>query len=68
MYRAKVVLCLCSPFRGESASFLPAVLLEFPISIVQGADMAGFQPSRYAVEMEGVLGGETLVFGNLKCR
>lgn len=33
----------------------PTVLLELPISIVEGADLACFQPSRNAVKVEGVL-------------
>ena len=34
---------------------LPAILLELPIPVVEGTDLAGFEPSRNAVEVEGVL-------------
>jgi hypothetical protein len=34
----------------------PAILLELPVTVVQWADLAGLQPSRYAVEVESVLG------------
>lgn len=34
---------------------LTTVLLEFPVSVVQGADLTRLQPSRDAVEMEGML-------------
>jgi hypothetical protein len=39
---------------GES-DCLSAVLLEFPVSVVQGADLTSLQPTRDAVEVEGVL-------------
>jgi len=34
---------------------LTAILLEFPVSVVEWAYLTGFQPSRDAVEMEGVI-------------
>lgn len=34
---------------------LPTVLLKFPVSVVEGANLASLQPTRYAVEMERVL-------------
>lgn len=34
---------------------LTAVLLEFPISVVEGADLTRLQPTGNAVEVEGVL-------------
>lgn len=34
---------------------LPAILLELPVSVVQGANLTSLQPTRYAVEMERVL-------------
>lgn len=35
--------------------YLPPILLELPIPVVEGADLAGLEPSRDAVEVEGVL-------------
>ena len=32
-----------------------AVLLEFPIAVVERADLSGFEPSRNTVEVEGVI-------------
>lgn len=40
---------------NHSNHFLSTILLEFPISIVKRADLSGFEPSRNAVEMEGML-------------
>lgn len=34
---------------------LPTILLEFPISVIQWADLTSFQPAGYAMEMERVL-------------
>lgn len=34
---------------------LPTIFLEFPVSVVKRANLASLQPTRYAVEMEGVL-------------
>lgn len=34
---------------------LPAILLEFPVTVVERADLAGLQPTGDAVEVEGVL-------------
>jgi hypothetical protein len=34
---------------------LAAVLLELPVSVVQGADLSGLQPARNAVEVKCVL-------------
>jgi hypothetical protein len=31
---------------------LPAVLLEFPVSVIQRTNLSGFEPARYAVEVE----------------
>jgi len=39
---------------------LPSVLLEFPVTIIQRADLACLEPARDAVEMEGVLYGVSL--------
>lgn len=36
-------------------SLLSAVLLEFPVSVVQRTNLASLEPSRDAVEVEGVL-------------
>lgn len=35
---------------------LPTVLLEFPVTIIEGAHLAGLEPSRNAVEVESMLG------------
>lgn len=35
--------------------FLAAVLLEFPVAVVERADLAGLEPAGDAVEVEGVL-------------
>ena len=43
-----IVLAVCDP---PSSS----VLLEFPVPVVQGADLSCLQPARDAVEVEGVL-------------
>ena len=37
------------------APFSPAVLLELPLGVVEGADLAGLQPAGDAVEVEGVV-------------
>lgn len=37
--------------RGRSSS----VLLELPVSVVEGADLTCLEPTRDAVEVEGVL-------------
>ena len=42
---------------------LPAILLKFPISVVQRADLTCLEPSRDAVEMEGVLQGSKVLVG-----
>jgi hypothetical protein len=34
---------------------LTAILLELPISVVEGADLTGLEPPRDAVEMESML-------------
>lgn len=34
---------------------LPTIFLKLPVSVVQRTDLSGLQPSRDAVEMEGVL-------------
>jgi hypothetical protein len=39
---------------GES-DCLTAILLEFPVSVVQRADLASLEPTRDAVEVEGML-------------
>jgi hypothetical protein len=39
---------------GES-DCLTTVLLELPVSVVQRADLASLEPTRDAMEMEGVL-------------
>jgi hypothetical protein len=39
---------------GES-DCLTAVLLKFPVSVVQRADLASLEPTRDAMEMEGML-------------
>ncbi len=49
-----------NPFAPTPSVELPSsatVLLEFPVSVVQGADLAGLQPSGDAVEVEGMLSG-----------
>jgi len=38
-----------------SVQILTAILLELPISVVEGADLAGFQPAGDAVEMESMV-------------
>ena len=43
------------PADSQRSRRLPSILLEFPISVIQGADLTSFQPARYAVEMERVL-------------
>lgn len=45
------IYCPCG-----AAKFLSAILLEFPVSVVQWADMTGLQPSGDTVEVERVLG------------
>jgi hypothetical protein len=42
---------LCNPARATSTT----VLLKLPVSVVQRAHLPGLQPSRDAVEMEGVV-------------
>ena len=37
------------------APFSPAVLLELPLGVVEGADLAGLQPAGDAVEVEGMV-------------
>jgi len=47
-----------NPFAPNPGVELPSsatVLLEFPVSVVQGADLAGLQPSGDAVEVEGMI-------------
>merc|ERR1719375_590070 len=41
--------------RQGRAPFSPAVLLELPLGVVEGADLAGLQPAGDAVEVEGVV-------------
>lgn len=43
----------CAPCPLSAA--LPTILLELPVSVVERADLAGLEPSRDAVEVEGVL-------------
>jgi hypothetical protein len=40
---------------------LTAVLLELPISVVEGANLASLQPSGDTMEMEGVLATQSVV-------
>jgi hypothetical protein len=39
----------------EEERYAVGLLLEFPLPIVQRTDIPGFEPSRNAVEMEGML-------------
>ena len=51
-------LHLLEPFyRIEDALPLhsPTILLKFPVTIVEGADLTRFEPPRNAVEVKGVL-------------
>ena len=43
------------PADSQRSRHLPSILLEFPISVIQGADLTSLQPTRYAMEMERVL-------------
>ena len=52
--------------RSGEGLFLSAILLELPVSVVQGTDLTGFQPTRDAVEVEGVL-SERSVKGRPGC-
>jgi hypothetical protein len=53
---------------------LTAILLELPISVVEGANLAGLQPTGNAVEVEGVLAAHCQLLrreewiDNLRCR
>lgn len=43
------------PRRPKAARSSSAVLLEFPVPVVEWANLAGFKPPRYAVEVKCVL-------------
>lgn len=45
-----VIVCLIHGNRHLSTIFL-----EFPVSVVKGTDLSGFEPSRDAMEVEGML-------------
>lgn len=49
------IIMLISRFDFCPSSILTTVFLELPVSVVQWAHLAGLQPSRDAVEVEGVL-------------
>jgi len=43
---------------------LATILLEFPVSIIEGANLTGLQPTRDAMEMESVI-TDTPSYGTL---
>lgn len=51
----QTLLGLLVPVLYHTADELVAVLLELPLTVVERADLASLQPTRDAVEMEGVL-------------
>jgi hypothetical protein len=50
---------IITPMHSES-SRLSAVFLELPVPVVQRTNLTGLQPSRYTVEVEGMLSNTAL--------
>jgi hypothetical protein len=49
-----VDICIAK-YSISNSCHLPTILLEFPVPVVQGADLTSLQPTGYAVEMECVV-------------
>jgi hypothetical protein len=49
-------------WHGSFPSPLATILLEFPVSVVQWANLSSFEPAGDAVEMEGMLEGQCQLY------